>query len=92
MESGIGVGPAGQRLMDKTPPYSAIIAAAILDLARALHDEARGDSAVSAALELWQRSGWSEARFVTALQRVRGRTLRTVLEGLARQIERDGSG
>jgi hypothetical protein len=75
--------------MDKASSYSAIIAAAVLDLARALRDEAGGAAAVSAALELWQQSGWSEARFVAALQRERGRTLRTVLEGLKRQIERD---
>jgi hypothetical protein len=78
--------------MDHPPPSSAIITAAVLDRAQALHDEARGVAAAAAALELWQRSGWSEARFVAALHRARGRTVRTVLEGLARQIERDQTG
>jgi hypothetical protein len=92
IESGVYKGPTWQRLMDNTPLDSTIIAAAVLDLARALHDEAGGGAAGSAALELWQRSGWSEARFVAALQRERGRTLRTALEGLKRQIERDQPG
>jgi hypothetical protein len=63
----------------------------VLDLAKALRDELAGPGAVQVALRLWQRSGWSEAVFVSRLQAARGkqRRLSGVLGMLERQV--DGS-
>jgi len=70
------------------PPYSPVIAGAVLDVARALHDDLAGPGAVTQALRLWQESGLSEAAFVAALQAAQGRSrkLAAVLAALARQI------
>ena len=74
------------------PPYSPVIAGAVLDLARTLRDDLAGPGAVQVALRLWQQSGWSEAQFVAALQAARGkqRRLSGVLEALARQVQDTG--
>ncbi len=71
------------------PPYSPLIAGAVLDLAQALQDGLAGPGAVSPALHLWQQSGWSEAVFVAALQGAgvaRRRRLDEVLHALAQRI------
>jgi hypothetical protein len=71
------------------PPYSPVIAGAVLDLAQALRDELAGPGAVQVALRLWQRSGWSEAVFVSRLQAARGkqRRLSGVLGVVERQVD-----
>lgn len=73
-------------------PYSPVIAGAILDLARALHDELAGPSAVQEALRLWQQSRLSEAAFVNLLHAAqeRNRKLAGVLAGVARRLAEQG--
>jgi len=73
---------------DMPPPYSPIIAGAVLDLARTLRDDLAGPGAVGEALWLWQRSGWSETAFVAALQAARGKQPRLagVLAALGRRV------
>lgn len=68
------------------PPYSPVIAGAVLDLARSLRDDLAGPGAVPVALALWQRSGWSEAEFVAALQAARGKQRR--LSGVLGVVEK----
>jgi len=70
------------------PPYSPVIAGAVLDLARSLRDDLAGPGAVTQALALWQQSGLSEAAFVAALQAAQGRSrkLAAVLTAVARQV------
>jgi hypothetical protein len=88
-QQGRGGPPARARLQARpSVAYSPLIAGAVLDLARTLHDELAGPVAVERALQLWQQSAWREETFLTALQGAarQQRSVRAVLHVLAAQF------